>query len=339
MHRSKIEWCDDAWNPITGCLYECEYCYARKISRRFSGDIRRNMNSPRYQKGEILQVLDDPFVADTGGVLNYPYGFTPTYHRYRLNYPQMRKNGCNILVGEAGELFGDWVPESVLREIFESCKERSIHNYLFLTRKPERYGELRSGGILPEDKNFWYGSTVACSKDVSPCEAGGMDGINTFICIEPIAEAIRFPAGVKIADWIIIGAETGNRRGKIYPEKRWIDEIVKYADRVGIPVFMNDSLKELMGDDMRTEIPKLLTMKEISPLEQARRSGVCFMCKKPGLKKDMIALAARTKRRGTAKQLCYVCKPCFMEFCSKYNIEIPELEGLKDEKAKLSQNK
>lgn len=63
------------------------------------------------------------------------------------------------------------------------------------------------------------------------------------------------------------------------------------------------------------------------------------MCKKPGLKKDMIALAARTKRRGTAKQLCYVCKPCFMEFCSKYNIEIPELEGLKDEKAKLSQNK
>jgi len=29
MNKSKIEWCDSTWNPVTGCLHGCEYCYAR----------------------------------------------------------------------------------------------------------------------------------------------------------------------------------------------------------------------------------------------------------------------------------------------------------------------
>ena len=27
--KTKIEWCDSTWNPVTGCLHGCEYCYAR----------------------------------------------------------------------------------------------------------------------------------------------------------------------------------------------------------------------------------------------------------------------------------------------------------------------
>ena len=30
MNKTKIDWCDYSWNPITGCLHECDYCYARK---------------------------------------------------------------------------------------------------------------------------------------------------------------------------------------------------------------------------------------------------------------------------------------------------------------------
>ena len=29
MNRSKIEWCDHTWNPVTGCNHNCSYCYAR----------------------------------------------------------------------------------------------------------------------------------------------------------------------------------------------------------------------------------------------------------------------------------------------------------------------
>ena len=26
--KTKIDWCDSTWNPVTGCLHGCKYCYA-----------------------------------------------------------------------------------------------------------------------------------------------------------------------------------------------------------------------------------------------------------------------------------------------------------------------
>ena len=37
MKKTKIEWADYTWNPVSGCLHGCEYCYARKIANRFGG--------------------------------------------------------------------------------------------------------------------------------------------------------------------------------------------------------------------------------------------------------------------------------------------------------------
>ena len=37
MQKTKIEWCDSTWNPITGCRFGCSYCYAAKIAKRFGG--------------------------------------------------------------------------------------------------------------------------------------------------------------------------------------------------------------------------------------------------------------------------------------------------------------
>lgn len=56
--------------------------------------------------------------------------------------------------------------------------------------------------------------------------------------------------------WIIIGAETGNREDKVKPKKRWIDKIVKFANRNEIPVFMKDSLIDVVGEgNMLREFP------------------------------------------------------------------------------------
>jgi len=32
---TKIEWCDDVWNPVWGCEFGCRYCYARDMAKRF----------------------------------------------------------------------------------------------------------------------------------------------------------------------------------------------------------------------------------------------------------------------------------------------------------------
>jgi len=56
--------------------------------------------------------------------------------------------------------------------------------------------------------------------------------------------------------WIIIGAETGNRKGKVVPEKEWIDTICEAAVITDAAVFMKDSLIPIVGEEnMRREFP------------------------------------------------------------------------------------
>ena len=90
MNKSRIEWCDHTWNPITGCRHGCEYCYARSHVIRFTGDVRLNRMAkddydmvPAADGGEDLYILDTPMLDETGNPLIYPFGFEPTYHRYR----------------------------------------------------------------------------------------------------------------------------------------------------------------------------------------------------------------------------------------------------------------
>jgi protein gp37 len=61
-------------------------------------------------------------------------------------------------------------------------------------------------------------------------------------------------------DWIIIGAESGNRKGKVIPRKEWVDDICYTADLYSkIPVFMKESLLPIMGEEnMRREFPREL---------------------------------------------------------------------------------
>ena len=80
MNRSKIEWCDHTWNPITGCFFVCPYCYARTMANRFSGNVRKNkMAKDSYEAIKLgskeLYVLDKPMKNETGSILTYPFGY------------------------------------------------------------------------------------------------------------------------------------------------------------------------------------------------------------------------------------------------------------------------
>ena len=39
MAKSKIDWCDDTWNPVSGCRHGCPYCYAREFIHRFGDKV------------------------------------------------------------------------------------------------------------------------------------------------------------------------------------------------------------------------------------------------------------------------------------------------------------
>lgn len=106
MNRTKIEWTDFTWNPVTGCLHGCPYCYARAVSKRFGRS------------------------------------FAPQLHSNRLGAPAARKKPAIIFVGSMADLFGDWVDSVWIRAVLEVVRRCPQHTFQFLTKNPERLEEF-----------------------------------------------------------------------------------------------------------------------------------------------------------------------------------------------------
>lgn len=257
--KTKIDWCDSTWNPVTGCLHGCRYCYARGIAERFkgwNGDV--GCVSHVSSTATITVFSKQPERLTKKGkkqAAPFPLGFAPTFHRYRLDEPQHWKKPRTIFVGSMCDMFGAWVPDEWIQEVFQACEAAPQHRYLFLTKNPGRYIELAKKDMLP--RQHWYGYSATQENqlwrfhhaDDCPC-------INLFVSIEPILEPMHPGFSTHTpADWVIIGAETGNRKGKVIPQKKWIDDILKECDYSGRPIFMKESLREIMGDCFKQEFP------------------------------------------------------------------------------------
>ncbi len=249
---TKIDWCDASFNPVTGCRHGCKYCYARGIATRFGtmpDDGRlHDLNVPIDEKP-----VNGVYVK--GPKQPYPYCFAPTFHRYKLDEPQKWKKPKTIFVCSMADLFGEWVPDEWIKSVFDACDAAPQHRYLFLTKNPKRYIELADKDMLP--RKHWYGYSATRQDqlwtfhhaDDCPC-------IHLFVSIEPILEPMQpgFCSHVP-ADWVIIGAETGSRAKKVVPKKEWIMNIAEECEYSGTPVFMKESLREIVGNDFRQEVP------------------------------------------------------------------------------------
>ncbi len=255
--NTRIEWTDATWNPVTGCKHGCEYCYARSIAQRFGCKITSDL-----KESTATAYLTEPYVSKDGVTNPYPYEFLPTFHEYRLGIPQTWKTPKNIFVCSMADLFGDWVEDDWIAAVIAACYAAPQHRYLFLTKNPARYVELiRKDIIKGTEGNFWLGTTTTRHNDrafFTRRAPGQNTRCFTFISIEPILEQFGKcdqMGSIPLTDWVIVGAETGNRKGKVVPKKEWIMEIAEECAKYYRPIFMKDSLRELMGEDFRQEFP------------------------------------------------------------------------------------
>jgi len=206
MNRTKIEWCDFSWNPITGCLNGCPYCYARTIYKRFHRS------------------------------------FKPTFHYERLREPFTVKKPSYIFVCSVSEPFGDWIPIRWIRYIIEVINNCKWHTFLFLTKFPDNaLYMLNKIGKIP--RNLWIGATITRPKDYWRLDyLKEIPARIRFVSIEPILEDCT-DIPLDGINWIIVGAETGNRKNKVKPEKQWISNLIFRAMALHRPIFIKDNVK------------------------------------------------------------------------------------------------
>lgn len=221
MNRTKIEWCTYTWNPVTGCLHGCSYCYARRIARRFAppGAV---ISFGRY---EVYS-----------GV--FPFGFTPTFYRNRLTEPGRIKKPGRIFVCNMGDLLGKWVPRNWIEKVLRVVRECPQHTFIFLTKNPARYNDF------DWPSNCWLGTTVESSQAASRLVSiSQTKALVRFVSFEPLTGPITETdlKNLKNLQWVIIGAMTGP--GAMRPEREWVQRIIDHARAFKVPVFIKDNLK------------------------------------------------------------------------------------------------
>ena len=236
--KNKIGWCSMTWNPVRGCLNNCEYCYARIIAKRFWIEMY-NIELKHYYKKH-------PTWAWTGDHLSGLKDFKPTFLEAQFD-KKLPDSSQKIFVGSMSEIYY-WEPEWI-EKVIDKIKQYPRHIFQFLTKHLEVYDKW----IWP--KNCWLGVTITREKDFDKQNNSfyfyGGNHI-TFFSFEPLLESInsRYLNNSYI-DWVITGAETANRSGKIIPKKEWIKIIVDYCRDNVIPIYLKDSLRNIYPERIK----------------------------------------------------------------------------------------
>lgn len=220
-----VSWAGWTWNPVTGCLHNCDYCYARAIAMRFTNA--------------------------------FPAGFTPLFHHERLDAPANTKipakyqgmpEWLRVFVVSMGDLFGRWVPQEWIDAVLAAERASPVWEYLHLTKFPDRYPGLE----FPA--GAWVGTSVDEQKRVRIAERAMREvtGVKVrWLSLEPLLEPLEF-TDLTMFDWIVIGSKTGTMQpgGAVpafAPPAEWVLRITHQAREAGVAVHWKPNLRTNPG--------------------------------------------------------------------------------------------
>jgi protein gp37 len=252
-----IEWAQWSWNPVTGCLHDCPYCYAREIA-----------NERRMAKV-------------------YPNGFAPTFRPAMLLAPRSMKVPTeaaadgryrNVFTCSMADLFGRWVPREWIEAVFAEIRGAPQWNFLCLTKFPKRMAEFD----IPA--NAWMGTTVDLQARVANAEAAFAKvkaGVR-WLSIEPMLEPLKFNHLDRF-DWVVIGGASSSKGDEVSPATPawqppigWVSDLVRQARDAGCKVYFKTNLgfkQRLLELPFNAPMPKDhvdLRFDEVLPIETIR---------------------------------------------------------------------
>jgi protein gp37 len=188
---TKIEWTDETWNPVTGCVKVspgCKHCYAETFAERFRG------------------------VVLPGGKMHvFNAGFDPQLRPERLPQPFSWRRPRMVFVNSMSDLFADFVPDEYIDRVFAVMRETSRHTYQVLTKRAERLARWTSmRPWLLDASHIWLGVSVEDRNYGLP----RIDLLREakaavrFLSVEPLLEGLPH-LNLQCIDWVIVGGESG----------------------------------------------------------------------------------------------------------------------------------
>lgn len=220
--NENIDWAGWSWNPVTGCLHNCAYCYARDIAIRHYAQkfeptfIPSRLHAPRHTK--LPPRATDPTAT-----------------------PLQRLRARNVFVCSMADLFGNWVPQDWIDAVFEQIIANPQWNFLCLTKFPQRLAELEWPA------NAWCGTSVDRQYRVEIAERSFRNvtaGVKWLSC-EPMLERLTFTS-LEMFDWVVIGASSkSSQTPEFQPPYEWIQHLKDQADAAGCKVYEKPNLKNV----------------------------------------------------------------------------------------------
>jgi protein gp37 len=208
MARSKIEWTETTWNPVTGCTRissGCTNCYAYRMAKR-------------------LQAV---------GNVRYKNGFKLTLHEDLVSAPLVWKKPRLIFVNSMSDLFHEDIPFAFIKRVFSTMKTAEKHTFQVLTKRSPRLSELAPRLDWPP--NVWMGVTVE-SEDCTPRikDLLKVPSSVRFVSFEPLLGPID-NVDLNGIDWAIVGGESGP--GARPMKKQWVTAIHDRCDDSDVAFF------------------------------------------------------------------------------------------------------
>ena len=228
--KSRIEWTDATWNPITGCTRVskgCEHCYAERLA------------ATRMKHHPSRVGLTDEHGRWNGQVrINEEW----------LDQPLCWKKPRRIFVCAHSDLFHEAVPSEWIARVFAVMLGCPQHVFQILTKRPGRMLRYLTGprsiGILP---NVWLGVSAENQDTLNErvWELMATPAAVRFVSLEPLLEEVTvfsIDGPVDQQDtkdpaihWVIGGGESGPGARPMHPQ--WVRSIRGQCEMVGCPFF------------------------------------------------------------------------------------------------------
>jgi protein gp37 len=158
--------------------------------------------------------------------------FVPTWIERNFLRP-MPREPSRIFVNSMSDL-AYWEPAWTER-VMARIAENPQHLFLFLSKQPWAFE-------WKPRENAMLGYSVTRQADYDQLQYGTC-GVS-FLSLEPLLERVDLWGDWSL-HWVIVGAETGNRRDRIVLERPWLQEIFRFCRTRQVPLFFKASLRHL----------------------------------------------------------------------------------------------